>query len=58
MKVREAARMSICAALVLLAALALAACGSGTTTPADLPMRTTPVAAVTFPADQKPVESV
>ena len=45
------------AAVVMLAALALAACGSGTTTPTDLPMRTTPVAAVTFPADQKPVES-
>ena len=53
-------RRSIALALTASAvagALGLAACGSGTTTPADLPTRTTPVAAVAFPADQKPVES-
>ena len=43
---------------MLVAVLALAACGSGTTTPAELPTRTTPVAAVAFPDDQKPIQSV
>jgi len=40
--------------LILLALLALAACGGSGTAPTDLPTRTTPVAAFTFPADQKP----
>jgi hypothetical protein len=46
----------VLANLVVLAALALTACGSGgsSTPPTDLPTRTTPVAAVTFPAEQKP----
>lgn len=39
---------------VALAALSLAACGGSDTAPTDLPTRTTPVVAVTFPADQEP----
>ena len=41
------------ALLVLIATFGLAACGSDTA-PTDLPTRTTPVAAFTFPADQEP----
>ena len=40
--------------LLLGAGLALAACGGSDKPPTDLPTRTTPVAAVTFPADQEP----
>ena len=40
--------------LVANVALLLAACGGSDTAPIDLPTRTMPVAAVTFPADQKP----
>ena len=46
-----AAALAVCAA----AALTLAACGSDAA-PTDLPTRATPVAAVTFPADQQPHE--
>jgi hypothetical protein len=51
----RATRTLVCVALSLLAALALAACGgSPPTPPSSLPARSTPVAAVTFPADQEP----
>jgi hypothetical protein len=40
--------------LFAIAVLALAACGGSDKPPTDLPTRTTPVAAVTFPVDQEP----
>jgi hypothetical protein len=56
MKWPEGHRSATACALAATALLALAACGPGgsSTSPTDLPMRTTPVAAATFPADQKP----